>query len=93
MSQDFPYKPLNGETREDYVRRMWVTKPDHYMPLMSSNHSSDPLAVQKFLEYKFGSRYDSYHYYKSKGFNPSGGRSKRRSHRKRKTHRRKTHRR
>jgi hypothetical protein len=96
MSQEsFPYKPLNGETREDYVRRMWVTKPEHYIPLMSTNGPgySDPLAIQKATDYSFGSSYDGYHYYKSKGLNPHGGRSKRRSHRKRKTYRRKSYRR
>lgn len=95
MSQEsFPYKPHNDETREDYIRRMWIDKPEGYIPLMSSNGPgfSDPLAVQKATDRSFGSSYDAYHYYKSKGLNPHGGRSKRRSHR-RKTHRRKTYRR
>ena len=97
MSQEsFPYTPNNDETREAYIQRMWITKPDNYMPLMLTNGGpglSDQLAVQKATEYQFGSNYDAYHYYKSMGLNPKGGRSKRRSHRKRKTHRRKTHRR
>jgi len=100
MSQEsFPSKPNVGQTKENYMRKMWQEKPYGYIPLAHTLTGVTPtfLSQQKNINNSFAREY-MHHIYNQKNpkpqGNPQGGR-KRKTYRKsyRKSHRRKSYRR